>query len=80
MILDILQLREFHHISLLGAGGKSTLRTILEDESARLGEARTFQEIGASDGRFPPKPTAQSLSPVLAHSIGPFRKFVQDST
>ncbi len=51
MILDILQLREFHHISLLGAGGKSTLRTILEDESARLGEARTFQEIGASDGR-----------------------------
>lgn len=51
MILDILQLREFHHISLLGAGGKSTLRTILEAESARLGEARTFQEIGASDGR-----------------------------
>ena len=30
MILDILQLLEFHHLSLLVAGGKITLRTSLE--------------------------------------------------
>ena len=50
MVLDILQLRECRCITLLGAGGKSTLRALLEAESTRLGEPRTFYEAGSSGG------------------------------
>lgn len=51
MILDVLRLREASHVALLGAGGKSTLQTILERESASASEVHTFYEVGASDGK-----------------------------
>ncbi len=51
MVLDILQLRGCRRVALLGAGGKSTLQSILEKECAALGESCEFYEVGSAQGR-----------------------------
>ena len=51
MLLDILRLRQAHCVALLGAGGKSTLRAILERECAASGQPCVFYACGSCDGK-----------------------------
>ncbi len=51
MLFDLLQLHGRRCVALLGAGGKTTLQTLLEPESARNGSGCIFYEAETTGGK-----------------------------